>query len=245
MSTELIGATPRPNLVCYLALHQCYSDSPVFLESEKYGLLSDAELGKRLVEKCIQFGHWSVVEQAYFSFNVWGYPHDVLVQARTHRHMSFSAQSQRYTFKRIHEMGNQYLLHGLTPYDELQKLFYFREPEKHYLDREANKYIYRQSQFEEDVLRTFELVVKFSERILDGQAPEHARQLLPQNIRQHFVLGCNARALLHFCDLRLPKDAQGEIRHMAHSLFTEFEALMPEVAQWYRLNRYQKSKLSP
>jgi thymidylate synthase (FAD) len=240
-----MGSTPRPNLMCYMALHQCYADWPVYEELEKYALLSEEELGKRLVERCIKYGHWSVAEQAYFTFNVWGYPHDVLVQARTHRHLSFSAQSQRYTFKKIYDFGNHYLLHDFVSYEELQRLFYFREPNKKYLDREGNKYEYTQANFERDILATFELVVKYAERMHEGMSPEHARHLLPQNIRQHFVLGANARAILHFCDLRLPKDAQGEIRHMAESLFNVFSREMPELAEWYKVNRYQKSKLSP
>lgn len=245
MGVELMGATPRPNLVCYMALHQCYADVPVYTELEKFKALPEAELGRRLVDRCIKFGHWSVVEQAFFSFNVWGYPHDVLVQARTHRHMSFSAQSQRYTFKRIYELGNQYVLNGITDYDILQELFYFREPDRTYLDREGNKYIYRWSDFERDLMDTLSAVARFATRISEGHAPEHARQLLTQNVRQHYVLGCNARALLHFCDLRLPRDAQSEIRHKAESLFSEFEPQMPEVAQWYREHRMGKNRLSP
>lgn len=245
MGVELISATPRPNLVCYMALHQCYADFPVHTELQKYTELSEAELGRRLVDKCIKFGHWSVAEQAFFTFNVWGYPHDVLVQARTHRHMSFSAQSQRYTFKQVYELGNQYVLNGIEDYSKLQELFYFREPESTYLDREGNRYLYRQEDLEKDLFATLVSAANFADRVSNGHAPEHARHLLTQNIRQHFILGCNARALLHFCDLRLPKDAQSEIRHMASSLFAEFEGLMPELAEWYRTQRMYKNKLSP
>ena len=55
----------------------------------------------------------------------------------------------------------------------------------------------------------------------------------------------NARSLLHFCDLRIPKDAQSEIRTMAEMLFEEFKIWMPEVAEWYEKNRKGKNKLSP
>jgi thymidylate synthase (FAD) len=245
MGVKTLTSTPRPNLVCYLALHQCYSDSPVHRQLETLSELPDSELGRRLVDKCIKFGHWSVAEQAFFSFNAWGYPHDVLVQARTHRHLSFSAQSQRYTYKKIFDLGNQYILNGIVDYNALQQLFYFRRPDQKYLDRDGNKYLYSQSDFENDIIDTFESAVKFSERVTNGKAPEHARQLLNQNIRQHFVVGGNARAILHFCDLRLPKDAQCEIQHMAKSLFDNFSEYMPELAAWYKQNRYGKSKLSP
>lgn len=252
MGVETIMSTPRPNLVCYLALHQCYCDSPVHEQLDKLALLSEEELGNRLVEKCIKYGHWSVAEQAFFTFNVWGYPHDVMVQARTHRHLSFSVQSQRYTYKKINELGNKYIETSLTEteqlYDsceELQRLFYFRRPGQLYLDRDGNKYEYTQHDFEDDLVDTLDCAILFAERINNGKAPEHARQLLSQNVRQHFIMGGNARALLHFCDLRLPKDAQLEIRYMAQAMFDQFSLYMPELSQWYKQHRYGKSKLSP
>lgn len=241
----LLSATPEPNKTSWLALHQCYSDTAVVSEPLKE--LTEEEYGHRLVKNCIKYGHWSVIEHPQMTFNVWGFPHDVLVQARTHRHMSFSAQSQRYTYKRLYDLGNQYLLSGFgnTDYSEVLDLFYFRQPDWKYLDREGNKYTYTREQYESDVIYTFEAVIKFTEKIHNGLAPEHARQLLPQNIRQHFVMSCNARALLHFCDLRLPADAQSEIRQMAEFTFNNFKQYMPEVAAWYEKNRAGKSKLAP
>lgn len=242
---SLLSATPNPNKTCWMALHQCYSDAPVV--SSDTPNISEKEFGDRLVKNCIQYGHWSVVEHAHMVFNVWGFPHDVLVQARTHRHLSFSAQSQRYTYKRVYDLGNQYLLngHGSVYYEDLLELFYFREPGHKYLDREGTKYVYTHELFESDVVDTFNSVVRFAERIHQGYAPEHARQILTQNLRQHFVMSCNARALLHFCDLRLPKDAQLEIRSMAELLFYQFKSYMPELAAWYEKKRHGKSLLAP
>jgi thymidylate synthase (FAD) len=64
-------------------------------------------------------------------------------------------------------------------------------------------------------------------------------------IRQHFVFSVNVRSLLHLLDVRLPKDAQLEIRCFMEMLYIEFEKLLPLIAQWYKENRYGKKKLAP
>ena len=85
----------------------------------------------------------------------------------------------------------------------------------------------------------------YTEGVNNGVAPEQVRDLLPQSIRQDFVVTMNARSLLHFCDLRLPADAQPEIRTLAQILFDELSDWMPEVAEHYRKTRFGKNKLSP
>lgn len=246
MQVELLSCTPNPNLICYEAMHQCYSCDGVFLDRHSYQDLNPSELGRRIVKNCISHGHWSILEPAYFVFNAIGYPHDVIVQARTHRHLSFSVQSQRYTFEKIYNLGKILLENRPNFPEELIKdAFYFRTPDHKYYDREGNKYLYSLADYEDDLNEVARACKIFASKIDKGFAPEHARQTLPQNIRQHFVMSCNARALLHFCDLRLPRDAQLEIRHFATEVFNIFSEHMPEVAEWYRQNRYGKNKLSP
>jgi thymidylate synthase ThyX len=46
-------------------------------------------------------------------------------------------------------------------------------------------------------------------------------------------------------DLRTKRDAQLEIRTMAHLFFEEFKEWMPEVAEFYESERFEKAKLSP
>jgi thymidylate synthase (FAD) len=246
MKVELLSHTPNPNLICYDAMHQCYSCDGVFLDRHTYENLPSEDLGRRLVKNCVSYGHWSVLEPAYFVFNAIGFPHDVIVQARTHRHLSFSVQSQRYTFKKVYTLGKILLEQRPNfPTNLIQDAFYFREVDRKYFDREGNKYIYTKEEYEEDLQEVARACQRFAIKIDKGFAPEHARQLLPQNIRQNFVMSCNARALLHLCDLRLPSNAQIEIVMFAEQVFAHFEKLMPEVAEWYRKNRYGKSKLSP
>ena len=245
---SILSCTHRPNLLSYFALHQCYSEKPITEEWHKISRLSNEELGERVVNRCVKFGHWSVLEAPAITFCVEGYPHSVMVQARTHRiGINFQVQSQRYTCKRILDLA-EFLwtkeAKGKAT-EEVEKLFYFR-PVGFYADREGNQYEYTNTERNNDISDTINAVRKYYLKVKEkGFAPEHARDFLLQNIRQNFVVTFNARSLLHFCDLRLPKDAQLEIRILAESIFEHFKEWMPEVGVFYEKTRYGKNRLSP
>lgn len=248
---ELLHATKRPNLLCYLAMHQDYSEGNVYDDIDKLSKLSEAELGDRIVNKCIKFGHWGILEHPSISLNVIGFPHSVMVQARTHRvGITFDVQSQRYTGNRMetlrHKILNQSIDDKLkhSAVNDIEKVLYYR-PTGQYQDRNGNNYDYTKELRDIDINDGIRHILDYSDRIAKGFAPEHARDMLCQNIRQNFVVTFNARSLLHFCDLRLPKDAQPEIRTMAQMVFDKFSEWMPEIAEWYTKHRYEKSKLAP
>jgi thymidylate synthase (FAD) len=50
---------------------------------------------------------------------------------------------------------------------------------------------------------------------------------------------------MHFLDLRSKKDAQLEIRQLCDGIWPHFENWVPEIAEWYRENRWGKARLSP
>lgn len=245
---EVIAKTERPNLVSYLALHQCYVENATMDDYGKFVLLSDDELGRRVVDKCVKFGHYSVLEHSNITLNVIGFPHDVMAQATRHRHISFSVQSQRYTGDRILKLGNE--LCNKTQGDKLlretainiEKVFY-RRPKGKYQDREGNNYEY--NDFEFWLNHCIKACLDYKELADKGYSPEHIRQFIPQNVRQDFVMTLNARSLMHFCDLRLPADAQLEIRTLANMMLDIFKTWMPECAEWYIKNRAEKNKLAP
>ena len=255
---EILAKTQRPNLLCYLAMHQDYSEGAVVDEFSKLSELTEEVLGERIVRRCIKYRHWGILEHPSITLNVIGFPHSVMVQARTHRvGVSFDCQSQRYTGERVLKLAKLFNTnnHALEPtitldniercQTEVEKVFYFR-PVGKYRDREGNQYEYSEEQRRNDMVTTAAIALDFNNRIIkSGFAPEHARDLLSQNIRQNFVVTFNARSLLHFCDLRYPADAQLEIRTLADKLFTQFQTWMPEVAQWYSKNRLGKNKLAP
>jgi thymidylate synthase (FAD) len=256
---EVLSKTERPNLLSYLALHQCYAEGSAVDDLDKLSKLSEAELGRRVVDKCIKFGHYSVIEAPAISFNVIGFPHNVMVQATRHRHISFSVKSQRYTCERVLKLAQELVectrekCIDDADYDatveelsnKIQSVFYFR-PLGFYLDRQGNKYEYNELHLQNDISQVWTALEHYYYNVKTaGYAPEHARDFLPQNIRQDFVMSMNARSLLHFCDLRLPYDAQLEIRTLATMMFEHFGQWMPSVAEWYEKNRAGRNKLSP
>jgi thymidylate synthase (FAD) len=245
---EILSQTPRPNLLCYLAMHQDYSEDFVWGEWTKLSSYSEQELGDRIVRNCVNKNHWGILEHPSITFNVINFPHSVMVQARTHRiGITFDCQSQRYTGKRILRL-NQALKKVTTNkeiWELLEEVFYFR-PTGYYFDREGNKYFYSPEERKKDLFFTKTAVEYYADKVENqGYAPEHARDLLTQNIRQHFVVTFNARSLLHFSDLRLPKDAQPEIRNLASLIFKHFNNWMPQVAEFYSKKRFGKNLLAP
>ena len=254
LNVTVLSKSELPQTLAYTSLHQCYAENPVHLELDKLKGLSESVLGKRVVDKCLKFGHFSVIEGPTISFLVSGFVHNVVGQITRHRHLSFSVQSQRYTGDRILKVVEQlYKLDLLTETEEtifslkkdlIESILYFR-PIGNYLDREGNKYFYSEEIRNRHIIKAEKNLKEYYQDIKSGLAPEHSRDLLLQNIRQDFVVSMNARALMHFCDLRLPKDAQIEIRTLANIFLDEFKTWMPEVAEWYIKSRATKNKLAP
>lgn len=247
---QVLSRTERPNLLCYLAMHQDYSENDVWQEREKLSNLSEAELGDRIVRNCINPKHFGILEHASITFNVIGYPHSVMVQARTHRvGISFDVQSQRYTGERIYKLGatlhNLYMPQPVNSNNNLvEKYFYFR-PVGIYNSRHGRKLNYTESSRNKDISNIKLAIIHYHNNINEDYPEEYAREMLLQNIRQHFVVTFNARSLLHFCDLRTTKDAQLEIRDLAYRLFGHFKEWMPEVAEVYEKKRLGKNLLAP
>lgn len=249
MSVEVLSKTDRPNLLSYLAMHQDYSENDVFSEYDELANLSEQELGQRLVKHCIKYSHWGVIEHPSITFNVIGFPHSVLAQARTHRvGITFDCQSMRYTSKRFLECAEK--IKNLSTshqsaFKEIEKLIYFR-PIGFYNDRNGNKYEYseelRNSHIESCALKILEY---YDSIINQGLAPEHARGIFVYDFRQHFVVSFNLRSLLHFLDLRHKADAQLEIQYLSHLLWKHCQRWVPEISAHYEKTRLNKNKLSP
>lgn len=90
---DLIGQTPKPGFASYVAMHTCYSEGNSFEESVALlGKKTEEELSELVIKKCLKQGHWGVLEGSYINFHAYGFPHSVVVQARTHRHLEFNVQ---------------------------------------------------------------------------------------------------------------------------------------------------------
>jgi thymidylate synthase (FAD) len=233
-TTKVLAQTPEPQKLCWLAMHQDYSSAPVYNSKTKED--EESSYGRLVVDRCLKFGHWGVVEHPQITVNVCNFPHSVMSQARTHRvGTSFDVQSFRFT--------GEHLMSVKTIAD-VEAAVYFRQP-GFYSDRFGHKVKFTADMRNRHLDAALEAIINYQQAVLAGEPYEMARGLLPHDYRQHFVFSANARSLMHFLDVRYKADAQGEIQCLAEQLMSAFKAWMPEIAAYYENTRLSKSKLSP
>lgn len=216
MTVTTIRKTPNPQSAVYLALHSCYSLEPAITCS-----LSETIAGEIIVKRLLagNRGHYSPLEQVSITFNCAYVPHSAVAQLTRHRHVSFSVQSFRYTAP----------IRGT----DIEDVVYLR-PAGTYQDRQGNKIQYTEELRAKDKAIAQTAFDHYCDLIDLGFAPEHARGILPYDLRQHFMCTFNARALLEVIKLRHKADAQLEIQKLSDLFLKEFDIWMPAVATWFR-----------
>jgi thymidylate synthase (FAD) len=127
---------------------------------------------------------------------------------------------------------------------EMEDVFYLR-PLGSYSDRQGKRYNYTEELRQQDIEWCLKACQLYYERIHQGFSEEHARGLIPFDVRQHWVMSANVRSLMHLLDLRWKLDAQLEAQKLCETIFPHFEAWVPAIAQWYTLNRMKKARLAP
>lgn len=229
---HVLAATPEPERLIWLAMHQDYSEQFVALERPAE-VIGDPV--RHLLEG--NRGHYGPLEHPQITFNVGYFPHSVMQQARTHRiGVSFDVQSMRYTGQRIAKAAN-----GELPIEEV---FYLRPPGR-YRDRQGKDYEYTDSQRKDDLRACQEAALRYSDRLEEGFSEEQAREMIPYAIRQHFVVSFNLRSALHFLDLRSKRDAQLEIQQLCHLMLPHLQGWAPRIVDWYSNSRLHRAQLAP
>lgn len=158
---------------------------------------TDKETQKRLIEQIMASGHTSTLEHANFTFAVEGISRATEIQLVRHRMASYSIQSGRYVKR------------GKAKYTippEIIKNKTILKKYKKYLENCQNFY---------------------NELLEAGFKAEDARMAQPQSLQIKAVITMNARALLHFFELRCCQRAQWEIREMANKMLVEVRKAAP------------------
>lgn len=249
---NLLARTENPQTLAYKSMHQCYDED--FVSDESYNL-SESRYGELCVKHLLNGnrGHFNPLEGPQISLNVGYFPHSVMQQVRTHRvGVTFSVQSFRYTGERILELGilgEQSKTSAKVNFNELfssvEDIFYIR-PEGHYTNREGKKYLVTEKHREDDLWECLQSAIRYRNSInVRGYSEEHARSLIPFDVRQHFTMSCNVRSLMHILDLRAKLDAQLECQYMCDLIAPHFKEWVPEIWNWYEQNRYKKARLAP
>ncbi len=236
-TVEVISQTPNPQQTMYAAMHQDYAEGFVWDERESWP--SESDCGDVIVKNLLKGGrgHYGPLEHPQIVLNCGWFPHSTMQQMRTHRvGVSFDVQSFRYTGRRILEV--------VSGKRDVEDVFYLR-PLGSYSDRQGKKYEYTDVQRQQDLDWCYAACQKYQQRIEQGFSEEHARGLVPFDIRQHWILSANARALMHLLDLRWKADAQLEAQKLCEAIWPHFQAWVPAIADWYEDNRLKKARLSP
>jgi thymidylate synthase (FAD) len=257
-TVTVLEKTDRPQRLIYGAMHQDYSESCIG-PAWSFNTMSESKAGEIIAKRLLAHQHFGPLEHPHITFSTGFFPHSVMQQARTHRvATSFDVQSSRYTSKRILDLAD-YILSVEATYGsaystldtaiacqkEIEKVVYLRPP-GFYTDRQGDRYEYTQEQRNSDLNIVRGCVLHYRHNVIDnGFSEEHARGLIPFDIRQHFVVTFNVRSLMHFMDMRMPLDAQYEIRCLCDLMYPHFESWVPDIAAWYSKTRKGKNKLAP
>ena len=165
--------------------------------------------------------------------------YDIAMEAPYHNFVANGVvvhNSGRYTGQRI--------CAAATGAREIEEVFYLR-PVGKYRDRQGHAYEYTEDLRFVDYTQCLDAAVRYKAAIDRGFAEEHARDMIPYAIRQHFVVSFSLRALMHFMDLRAKRDAQLEIQQLCDLMWPHFEAWAPAIAGWYGASRLHKARLAP
>ena len=235
-TVEVLSQTPNPQQIIYAGMHQDYAEQLVSTDRDQWP--EEPKCGELIIKNLLQGnrGHYGPLEHPQIVLNFGYFPHSTMQQMRTHRNVSFDVQSFRYTGQRI--------LDVVEDKQDLEDVFYLR-PVGTYSDRQGKKYTYSDQQRQQDLDWCRQACHRYAERIQQGLAEEHARGLIPFDVRQHWVMSANARSLMHLLDIRGKYDVQLETRVMTELMFAQFQQWMPEVAAWYEKTRWRKGPLAP
>lgn len=234
---EVLSQTTNPQQVIYAAMHQDYAEAFVWDERDRFP--DEVKAGELVIKHLLAGGrgHYGPLEHPQIVLNCGFFPHSTMQQMRTHRvGVSFDVQSFRYTGQRIVDV-----IEGKR---DIEEVFYLR-PVGSYSDRQGKRYQYTEELRQQDLAWCLQGCHRYAERISQGFSEEHARGLIPFDVRQHWVMSANVRSLMHLLDLRWKGDAQLEAQQLCELMWTHFQAWVPTIADWYESNRLKKARLAP
>lgn len=202
---KLLDHTKDPIRSLYLAYRTAYSAlTPQQIDERIESERITREQMIEFIEKRLETGHSSPLEQCWFEFAISGVSRAFSHQFVRHRMgISFEQQSQRYVpFKK-----------GEFPYtipDSVVRAGFAKQMEEMF-DRLGQLY---------------------QEMLEAGVPAEDARFLIPNAANTNFKIVVNFQELLHIADLRLCTRAQWEFRKVVSLMRAEIHKKFPELARY-------------
>lgn len=162
----------------------------------------------KLIRSVIASGHTSTVEHVCFTFGISGFSRISSQQVTRHRiGMAVTQQSQRET------SGDN---------------FHFVIPPNILLHEDTRTFFFKKMQFDMDAYEQMRLMLE-AHGYKKQSCQEDARSLLPNACETKFVLTFNARALLHFIELRNCRKAQLEVRNLSNQILKLVTPIVPVI----------------
>lgn len=248
---SVISKTDNPNTAVWRAQKQCVTEGNVTFFTDGQRVPSERKAGEICINALLggkfhdNKGHHSPWESADIMFNFIGFSHRVMQQfTRSRIGISPAVQSFRYTGSRIAKAYDIYQRGSLSINDFVEQFYYIR-PVGCYADREGKKYTFTEDDRERRIRTFFVTLIEYAESFNDGMPEEMNAGILGMDARQNWTGKFNARSLCAFFDRRSKKDAQLEIQTMCNLMMPLFREWMPELAEWYYINRWKKARLNP
>jgi thymidylate synthase (FAD) len=205
IEVKLLDHTSDPIRSLYMAYRVAYSAlTPIQIEARIGDDRITREQMLEFIEKRLETGHASPLEQVWFEFGISGVTRAFSHQfVRHHLGISFEQQSQRYvTFK-----GGEF------PYTVPETV------KKAGLDGELS------SEFDR-------LAALYDKMVQAGVPAEDARFVLPNATNTNFKVTVNLLELLHIADLRLCTRAQWEFRKVVALMRAEVMRQLPLLGRY-------------
>jgi thymidylate synthase (FAD) len=205
IEVRLLDHTKDPIRSLYLAYRTAYSAlTPMQIDRR----IDDERITRQqmldFIEKRMETGHASPLEQVWFEFGIAGVSRAFSHQFVRHRMgISFEQQSQRYvTFKG-----------GDFPYTVPESV--------------------KRAGFDQDYEAAFDRLAALYDKLVAAGVPaEDARFVLPNAANTNFKVTVNFAELLHIADLRLCTRAQWEFRKVVAMMRAEVFRQFPELARY-------------
>lgn len=228
---DINGCSPNPALSIWDAQHTCVKEE-IGLPKQ---MTDEHKAAIAVIENQLKVEHWSVLRFAFIKFKIIGFPHDTIMQMRTHQDSAHLVQSSRYTSDRFIKVAK-----GEA---NVEEVFYF--PPVGITHSRDGRHLYNEEMRESDKLEAILSCKAYKQRIESGQSKEDARRKLVQGFRQDYTLACDLEALFHWWDQRTKKDAQLQVRILANMTIEACKDWIPEFVDFYMQSRHGKARLSP
>ena len=196
-TAKFISATPNAEAIMAKAARSCFDPY-----DENFNAVD-------IINKCIEWGHWSVFEQANMALR-FKTTRIVSHQLVRHKSMSFIQQSQRYYSGGIefHFSGLEELADGSKPSFNVSHGWANRKTAVAYHSKEA-----------------------YNWAISNGIPRDIAREVLLECAETHVTCNGTVRSWIHYIQARTGKGAQREHRMIAEEAKTMFCIAFPIVAE--------------